>query len=269
MIAISLDRLEEKFRMDNKVYWKIYAGKGMSPTRRFAQNMTVDQMEDSLSSLLNQLDFANTRFVTIEALSSHGAKNGMCYAVDLGEDRDEKFGQQQQVSGFHNQSMLPGGMGMSYQQMVQQSERIASEKVDLAISKVTAEFEIRLLKGRIEELEDQLEHGGGSIKERLTSKLVDSVPDIIAAITGQPLPTAIGKAGFEEEEEEEAPEQHNRQQAKQGQPAHLSIDRMAYDVHCLQQIFPEHNMNDVLHALLEYAKKNRAQVASLINMISK
>lgn len=267
MIAISLDRLEEKFRMDNKVFWKIYAGKGMSPTRRFAQNLSVDQLEDSLSSLMSQLDFANTRFVTIEALSSLGAKNGMCYAVDLGEDRDEK--QSQQITGFQYPSGLLGGTGMSYQQMMQQSERIASEKVDLAISKVTAEFEMRLLKGRIEELEDQLEHGGGSIKERLTAKLVDSVPDIIAAITGQQPVTAIGKAGFEEEEEEEAPEQHNRQQAKQGQPAHLSIDRMAYDVHCLQQIFPEHNMNDVLHALLEYAKKNRAQVASLINMISK
>lgn len=254
--------------MDNKVYWKIYAGKGMSPTRRFAQNLTVDQLDESLESLMNQLDFANTRFITIEALSSHSAKNGMCYAVDLGEDRDEKFGQQQ-VAGFQNQGMLPGGPGMSYQQMMQQSERIAGEKVELAISKLTAELEVKMLKGRIEELEDQLEHGGGSIKERLTSKLVDSVPDIIAAITGQPLPTAIGKAGFEEEEEEEAPEQHNRQQAKQGQQTHLSIDRMAYDVHCLQQIFPEHNMNDVLHALLEYAKKNRTQVASLINMISK
>lgn len=270
MIVIPYESLDEKFALDCKYYWKLYPGQQYRRLR-FAANLDNENKDESLAMLHDQLRWVSERYVTVETLSSPVAKNGNVYVIDLGvvnasaDNKPAISGQGVQL-GY-------GGAGMNPFQLMERARTDAEKtfmlQMQLLEERMKAQFELKDLQRRLDEAEDALENGSGDFKSRIGNAIADHLPAIVGMFAGgpPPAPAQVGVAGVNTNsmKGESTSQQQQQQQATQ----QLSLDKMAFDVMQLQQMFPNYNMNDVLHGLVSYAQSNHAQVNALLGMVSK
>lgn len=253
---MTIEALEELFIDQGLPYWRLYAGKGTRGAKR-AENADNQDMDESCELLMTRLHQLGPGDYTVVCLTNPSTpdKRGIHHYVrmtggSLGETQTPQPG----GSGYY---------GMSLQQMMEfaqllnnQGNANISGAIEAAVDDVRKDFEIQRLKQEVRDLKR------GGAREQIIEAGIRRLPEIMDRVLGVPskqVAGVLGTAGIRETEDE-----------YDGDPAgekHFSIDQAVNACLAIQELLPDHDVNELLWKLKSYIEQDPEQAVNVLSML--
>ena len=262
----SLEDLQDAFLEEGRVYWRLYSGTGYNGAKRGDNDYdprkedhgAITDLEASWDKLVRVLHRYGQGTFTVVLFDKPGTinKRGIQHTIKLGSD-----------IASPNMGM-PTGSFMNFQNFMEFYNLINNQGtenvggiVESAVLEVKKDLEIEKLKDRVKELEE------GGPREKIIEEGIKRLPDILDRFfPGETKAVAqagiLGTAGIPQDVD--APVESGQDQAVDG---NFSIDQAVTACLKIQELLPDHHVNNLLWKLANFIEDKPEQAQTLIGML--